>query len=94
MADVIVFLLGVHFCIMLLAACYRIVDLWYRIGDFLSGIIAKIAVLTALDVGIFLLLPDHLPTVFVAGQLAYLALHIALFVLTRFAIMLIESRYR
>jgi hypothetical protein len=41
--SVLMFFIGIHFMIMLLAAGYRITDLWYRIGDFWKGILARIA---------------------------------------------------
>lgn len=92
--EIILLLVGIHFCIMLLAACYRIVDLWYRIGDFLAGIIARIVILAVLDAGIYLVLPENLQLAFIGGQVGYLVFHILIFWLTRCTILLIESRHR
>ena len=92
--DILLFLLGIHMCILLLAASYRIVDLWYRIGDFLAGILTRIFLLAALDVGLALLLPDNLQTAFIAGQISFLVFHIVIFWLGRFAILLLESKNR
>ena len=33
MLELICFLLGIHLAMLLIAASYRIIDLWYRISD-------------------------------------------------------------
>ena len=92
--EILFVLVGIHFCIMILAACYRIIDLWYRIGDFIGGILGRILVLGAIDAAIIFFLPENLQVAFIGGQLGYLAFHILVFWLTRFTIMLIEARHQ
>ncbi len=93
-AETLLFLLGIHFSIMLLAACYRIIDLWYRIGDYIVGISARIVALAMIDTAIYLVLKEDWQMAFIAGQIAYLVFHIVLFLINRFVIKLMESRYR
>ena len=92
--TILMFFIGFHLMIMLLAAGYRIVDLWYRIGDFWKGILARIAGLTLLD-GILLstLTGDALGG-FVWGQLSYLVFHIVIFWVVRMGIYIMETRRR
>lgn len=61
---ILLLLAGIHFMVMILAACYSVSDLWYRIGDFWLAISAKILALVFADAAIFLLLPADLQLAF------------------------------
>lgn len=92
--PILMFFIGFHLMIMLLAAGYRIVDLWYRIGDFWKGILARIAGLILLE-GILLgSLSGNALSSFAWGQLCYLVFHIAIFWVARMGIYLMETRRR
>ena len=92
--SVLMFFIGIHFMIMLLAAGYRITDLWYRIGDFWKGILARIAGLTLLDGILLSTLSGNALSSFAWGQLCYLVFHIVIFWAAQIAISLIETRRR
>ena len=92
--SVLMFLFGIHMMITMLAACYRIVDLWYRIGDFWAGIFARILGLS-LVIGVLIeFLPPDLQIAFVRGMGFYLAFHLVVFWIARIAIWQLESRSR
>ena len=88
------FFIGIHFMIMLLAAGYRIIDLWYRIGDFWKGILVRIAGLTLLDGILLSALSGNALSSFAWGQLCYLVFHIVIFWAARIGIHLTEARKR
>ncbi|MBT5684860.1 MAG: hypothetical protein HN738_00075 [Gammaproteobacteria bacterium] len=92
--SVFMFFIGIHFMIMLLAACYRSIDLWYRIGDFWQGILARIAGLTLLNGILLSTLSGNALNGFAWGQLCYLVFHIVIFWAAQIAISLIETRRR
>ena len=92
--SVLMFFVGIHFMMMLLAAGNRITDIWYRIGDFWKGILARIAGLILLE-GILLgSLSGNALSSFAWGQLCYLVFHIAIFWVARMGIYLMETRRR
>jgi hypothetical protein len=84
--EILIFMLGLHLMMLLLARLYRIIDLWYRIKDFWLGVVGQISAVILLDVIAYLLLTEHLAGVFLAGQLFYLVFHISIFWIGRFAI--------
>jgi len=92
--SVVMFFIGIHLMILLLAAGYRIVDLWYRIDDFWAGILARIACLSLLEAILLSTLSGNALSAFVWGQLAYLGFHIVIFWVARMGIYLMEARRR
>jgi len=92
--PILMFFIGFHLMIMLLAAGYRIVDLWYRIGDFWKGILVRIAGLTLLDGILLSTLTGDARSGFVWGQLSYLVFHIVIFWVARVGIYIMETRRR
>ncbi len=73
------FLLGIHLSMTLVASCYRIIDLWYRIRDFVGQILLRITLVTALNVFFILWLEDSRQTAFISGQLFFLAFHVIIY---------------
>ena len=92
--SIVMFLVGAHLMIVLLAAGYRIIDLWYRIGDFWAGILAKIVGLTLLEGIILSTLTGDALSGFVWGQLSYLVFHIVIFWIARMGIYIMEAKRR
>ena len=90
--NVLIFLLGMQYMIMVLAALYRYVDLWYRIADSWVGITARLVVLIGLGVLLYWLLQPGWSEAFIYGQLTYLFLHVVGFWIIRFGLILMESR--
>ncbi len=89
--DVLLFLIGVQVCQMLLAACYRIIDLWYRIGDFLMSILLRILIIAAIATTIFWLSGSH-QMAFAGGLVFYLGFHISIYWIGRIAIFFMTRR--
>jgi len=77
--EVLCFLLGIHLSMMLIASCYRLVDLWYRITDFVITILIRLGVVTALNTIFILWLQGANQIAFISGQLFFLAFHIVIF---------------
>lgn len=92
--SILMFLVGMHLMIVLLAAGYRIIDLWYRIGDFWAGILAKIVGLILLEGILLTTLTGDALSGFVWGQLSYLVFHIVIFLMARMGIYIMEARRR
>ena len=92
--SVLMFVTGIHIMIMLLAAGYRIIDLWYRIGDFWKSTLARMAGLALLDGILLTTLSGNALSSFVWGQLSYLIFHIVIFWTARMSIYLIEASRR
>ena len=77
--EILCFLLGIHLSMMLVASCYRLVDLWYRITDFIFTILIRIIVIAALNAIFILWLQGANQIAFITGQLFFLAFHIVIF---------------
>ena len=92
--SILMFLVGMHLMIVLLAAGYRIIDLWYRIGDFWAGILAKIVGLTLLEGILLNTLTGDALSGFIWGQISYLVFHIVIFWIARMGIYIMEARRR
>ncbi len=94
MLEVLLFLAGMQIMIMLLAAGYRYIDLWYRIGEYWPGITARFLVLVAVDAAIFYLLENTYLNAFFWGQISYLIFHVGIFWLLRIGIWMLEVSRR
>ena len=79
LADIFFFLLGVHLTMQLIAGLYRIIDLWYRIGDFLIPITRSILFYTLLMGFILWYLEGSSETAFLWGGLFFLGFHLTIF---------------
>jgi hypothetical protein len=77
--NILCFLLGVHLSMMLVASCYRLIDLWYRITDFIFSILARIAALLALNAIFILWLQGTNQVALIGGQLFFLLFHVTVF---------------
>lgn len=70
-----VFVLGMYLSVRLVAALYRIIDLWYTIGTAYPKVIRGIIGWVGLSVAIAALLGEHYRQVFVWGFVAFLILY-------------------
>ena len=77
--EILSFLLGIHLSMTLIASFYRIIDLWYRISDFLIQILIRITMLAALNLFFILWLEDSRQTAFIYGQLFFMVFHITIY---------------
>ena len=90
MLEVLLFFVGIHFMMVLLACIYRIVDLWYCIGDHLAGILGRFSIVFALNAVLLLMLEDDSLAAFLWGQASYLAFHIIAFWLARLGLLVVD----
>ncbi len=85
--TIIGFLGGVHLAMMLIAACYRVIDLWYRISDFWLSISMRILLLAVINLVPHLLaadlISDDLLTGFMWGQVFFACFHVGIYWLAR-----------
>lgn len=79
MTEFLLFLAGVHLTMQLIASLYRILDLWYRIGDFLLQIVRPILFYTLAMVLIYWFLDGSNENAFVWGCLFFLGFHVSIF---------------
>ena len=77
--DLLSFLLGIHLSMTLIASFYRIIDLWYRISDFLIQILIRITLVAVLNLVFILWLEDSRQTAFIYGQLFFMVFHIVIY---------------
>ena len=77
--DIFMFLLGVHLTMQLVASLYRILDLWYRIGDFLLPIARSVIFYTLIMVLIWWYLEGSREIAFFWGCLFFLGFHVSIF---------------
>ena len=87
--EVLCFLLGIHLSMMMIASCYRLIDLWYRLREFIIGILVRIIVVAALNAIFIIWLQDAYQIAFITGQLFFLIFHIVIFWIGRVLVMLI-----
>ena len=78
-ADIFIFLLGVHLTMQLVASLYRILDLWYRIGDFLFPIARSVIFYTLIMALIWWYLEGSKESTFLWGCLFFLGFHVSVF---------------
>lgn len=77
--DIFFFLLGVHLTMQLIAGLYRIIDLWYRIGDFLFSVVGSIFLRTLIIVLITWYLEESHERAFIWGGLFFFIYHVGIF---------------
>lgn len=91
--SILFFFAGVHYMILFLASCYRVVDLWYRIGDFWMEVFGTIVLLIVFNAFISYLLPVEFKSAWLWGQLLYFAFHVVIFWIIRLGIRLAQSSH-
>lgn len=77
--NILCFLLGIHLSMTLIASCYRIIDLWYRIDEFLGQISQRLALVVILNAIVILWLEDSRQIAFISGQLLFLVFHVFIY---------------
>ncbi len=92
--EILLFFAGVHYMIMLLAASYGFIDLWYRIEEYWLSVSGKVVGLLAGGWLVNSLLPAAGANAFNYGAIAYLVYHIVIFWLGRFLLYLAISSRR
>ncbi len=91
MIELLLFLAGMQIMIMMLAAGYRYIDLWYRISEFWPGITARFTTLIVLDIVVLYFLDSTYLNAFIGGQASYLIFHIAIFWILRIGFWMLET---
>lgn len=78
-SEILIFLLGLHLTMQLIASLYRIIDLWYRIGDFLLTIARSVTFYTLSIVFIWWYLEGSNESAFLWGCAFFLSFHVSIF---------------
>ncbi|MBO6556236.1 MAG: hypothetical protein JJ934_02065 [Pseudomonadales bacterium] len=92
--ETLLFFAGVHFMILLLASCYRVIDLWYCIGNHWKDILATIIALGIFNAFIVFMLPEEFKAPWVWGQVCYLSFHVVIFWIGRLGLWIAEMKQR
>jgi len=92
--SALLFLAGVHYMILLLATCYRFIDLWYRIGEFWKGIVGTLLALIVFNAFITWMLPLEFKSPWIWGQVCYVVFHVVIFWFARLLLWLVEVKQR
>jgi hypothetical protein len=79
MLETLCFLLGIHMAMLLVSACYRIIDLWYRLSEYVLGILARIFIIGGVSGLCYWGFEGDLRTAFVAGQIFFVSFHIMIY---------------
>jgi len=79
LADIFFFLLGIHLTMQLIASFYRIIDLWYRIEDFIKPIARSIISYTIIMLLIWWYFEGSYESAFLWGCLFFLGFHLSIF---------------
>ncbi len=77
--DAALFVLGLYLSLRALAACYRVLDLWYTIRTAYPAVIRGLVVWLGSTALLTLWLRGSHRTAFVAGLVAYFAFHLSLY---------------
>lgn len=91
MLDVIFFLAGIHMTIVVLAACYRFLDLWYCIEKVWIPVLGRLLFVLSIETGLLLILDEGLRSAFIWGQACYIALHLSKYFIVRLLLRLLTS---
>jgi hypothetical protein len=81
LVEVALFAAGMYACLRLIAASYRVLDLWYTIRTAYPRVVRGIAIWGGLAVFPLLVLDGRRRMAFVLGLLAFLAFYLSLYVL-------------
>lgn len=77
--DAAVFALGLYLSLRAIAACYRVLDLWYAIRTAYPSVLRGLVVWVGSTVLLILRLEGSHGTAFVAGLLTFLAFQLSLY---------------
>lgn len=77
--KIIFFILGLQLTIQLISSLYRVIDLWYRIGDFILPVSRSIVLNTLSIVFIWWYLEGSREIAFLRGCIFFLCFHISVF---------------
>ena len=86
MFEFLGFLVGVQLTMMLFAALYRILDLWYCFRHFWIGIITRILLVGGMIFLFYFLTGSRFQSGLLAGQIFFVIFHITIFWLGRLQI--------
>lgn len=79
MIDFLLFLVGVHLCTRLIAACYGIVDLWYCWKQYRYRSLGKILLWAIIIIAIGLLAAPVHHVAYIAGLAFFAIFHITIY---------------
>ncbi len=88
--DALCFLLGIYLAMRLVSAVYRFIDLWYRIRQFLPGILLELVLTLAVNLIIMLWLEDNPRSALIYGELFFAGFHVLAFWAGRIAVRFIS----
>ncbi|MBD3649375.1 MAG: hypothetical protein HUJ31_18420 [Pseudomonadales bacterium] len=88
MLEFILFLLGIHLMMAIIAGAYRIIDLWYRISDFTVSIAVRLLIPLVLTGILLTWLEGSDFRAFAAGLIGFAGFHIAIFWIVRLVLIL------
>ncbi|HWP37438.1 MAG TPA: hypothetical protein VNL18_07795 [Gemmatimonadales bacterium] len=80
-AEILVFVLGMHLSLRTVAACYRIIDLWYTIRTEYPRVIRDILRWVAVTGALIMVLPDDLQRSLLWGAGSFVVLYLSLYVM-------------
>ena len=92
MLEILCFFLGIHLAMLLVSACYRIIDLWYRLSDYVMDILARILIIGGLCGLCYWGFEGDLRSAFVAGQVFFVSYHIMIYWIGRLMLNLLTRR--
>lgn len=90
--EFMLFLAGIHLMMTLIAAVYRIVDLWYRIDDFAVSILVRLLIPLVIIGFLLAWLEAGHWRAFTAGLVSFAVFHILVFWLIRLVLGLRGAR--
>lgn len=79
MIDVLLFLLGVHLTMILFADCYRVIDLWYAIGEHAAAVTLRLIIIVSVIAVTYYLVPASHEAAVLWGQIFFAAFHISVY---------------
>ena len=83
MIEILLVFAGIHFMIEWLAACYRIMDLWYDIQCYWRAVLTRLGVITGLGIVMLIILPSAYAHYFTLGAISYVFIHLGVWLTGR-----------
>ena len=77
--SVVVFLLGLYVAVYVVGTAYRVIDLFYCLGERYTDVLGRWLVAGLVVAGLVWLLPASLEPPFFAGFMTYLVIHFVFF---------------
>jgi hypothetical protein len=81
LAGMVLFLFGLHLALHTVAACYRIIDLWYTIRTTWPRVLGGILAWVTATAGIAVVLPERLRAAFLWGVGSFVPFYLGLYVI-------------